>query len=130
MPITTERVLELIKQHDENPNPKLGGWNYMTTKYKMALENDGVDWETWDGYKYTDKDRSESLDRIDLIIEKALGVKKGSKTKTEAEVKAEAKRKAEFDKWFDKWYQGTLDYQATQYWKWVEERDAPWWKVW
>ena len=44
MAITKERIRELIKQHDEHPDPKLGGLNYYSTLSKMWMEHAGCKW--------------------------------------------------------------------------------------
>jgi len=44
MAITKERIRELIKQHNEHPDPQLGGLNSYSTLTKIYMEHGGVKW--------------------------------------------------------------------------------------
>lgn len=74
MTIKLERVVELIEQHDKNPDPKLGGLNFYVTLMKIVLENEGTDLKTWDDC-YTDEMREDAFKRVNPIIRETIAYK-------------------------------------------------------
>jgi hypothetical protein len=70
--ITKDRIKELIKEHDEHPNIKLGGLNFYSTYMRIVLENKNIpSYQEWDCY--TQEYRDIAFREADKLIKKALG---------------------------------------------------------
>ena len=72
--ITKDRIKQLIKEHDENPNPRLGGLNYYLTYMRILFENEGIkNFQEWD-YGYTQEKRCKIFrETRELINENCSG---------------------------------------------------------
>lgn len=69
--ITQERIRELITEHDERPNPQLGGLNSYATIMKIVLENEGIDLATWD-HDRSKAERDAAFERAYALIGQVL----------------------------------------------------------
>ena len=81
MAITKERIKELIREHDENPNPNLGGLNFYAIYTSIVLANEGIDLHEWDN-TYTDEMRHEAYKHIEPLISEAIDEIGGLEGKT------------------------------------------------